>query len=1058
MPVVRDVRLGRLLLARLPDNLQEAVGDMLTADDGGVAVARRRPRQFTFVFPLHGLSADPGGPFAAGARMRRQMRSMVENAELREAGLYFAYTQDPELNGWISIGGGQISYVADQGGAQTGSFQLELDSAFKRGSQRTHRDARRVEHWDLRLSTVERDYRGVVFGTDFSGLPVLQLTFLPVGVRDALGPYRTPVLLNPWVGLDGAGMVAQGVAHAAVVSFEQAETDQRKGDVVILDRQGLTAWPPPVGSQGAIYTNLVPNPSFELPGTAGSTPMGWGWASAYFTNPVTSITEVATTSARGQIGSFMGRLQTPGSAALEGMDCGVLPLPAQGAFKAGRTYMVRCVMSNNGGTNPVMQVFLGAASADSATGLGVAPSGTTPQTTYALWTPSQDETTVYAGIRTSSQVAADVFIDQFHVVDVTGVANPQTTVLYFDGSLPNYVWNGQPNASPSMGPYGLVNLAGNPNLETGITGYQPSVNGPITSGAATATSDLTTFHSGSASMKVVTGATGTQGVAYAMTPGSISSGFLPGQPYTMAVWLKAASGTPTVAIAMEDNFVGNGIATQNCVLSTSWQRFSVAWTPTAWSANSYLYIYTQGAAATFNIDDVIVSPGAATPVYFDGDSPGAGWTATRGNSASYRPDDNQATYGYEEIYGPDQPLTGNDAPLLQNGHCRVRFVSAGVLAVDVAQVGGGWGEQGRVTVWDSLSASAYTQHAYAIAGNNGALATVMEYTAERAVLRFSTLESSTVPQYRIDTYVTLQRGWSGPRFEAYINPSNPYGCRLMFTPNYLASMYVGTGAGGPAVGPSDDALTAPGETPNVGTFAALTEPWFYVQPIVAGPGVLGTTIVSVVSAAHVSAHSGNEAYGGANRESYGVAARYNEVQASGLYGYASMRLGFNRPGPGSVIAGAMNLGPQGVAVTDAGSTNTRVVQVATSGTGVVNFGAVTDGPLGTYGFWARMRAAAGTTYVVNGGFNNTGGATATVVGNAAYAWFYMGQSVHATVNEGIFISAGLPPVGAGALYVDRVVLVPTERRQAASPTFDGARDLGASSLLDSRAIPHLQGR
>jgi len=884
--VVRDVRLGRLLLAHLPDNLQETVGDILSADDGGVAVARRRPRQFTFVFPLHGLTADPGGPFAAGARMRRQMRSMTENAELRENGLYFAYTQDPELNGWISIGGGQISYVADQGGVQTGTFQLELDSAFKRGSQRTHRDARRVEHWDLRLSTVERDYRGVIFGTDFSGLPVLQLTFLPVGVGDALGPYRTPVTVSPRVGLDGAGALAQGVAHASVVSFEQAETDQRKGDVVILDRQGHTAWPPASGTLGTIYTNLVPNPSFESPGTAGSAPTGWGRTSAYWTNPATSITEVAAASARGQVGSFMGRLQTPGSAAYEGMDCGVLPLPSQGAFKAGWTYMVRCVMGNNGPTTPVMQVFLGAASANDATAIGVAPSGANPQTIYALWTPSQDETTVYAGIRTSSQVAADVFIDQFHVVDVTGVPNPQTTVLYFDGSFPGYVWNGQPNTSTSSGPYGL--LVGNP--------------------------------------------------------------------------------------------------------------------------------------------------------------------------ASYQPDDNQATYGYEEIYGPDQPLTANDAPIIQNGHCRVRFVSAGVLAVDVAQVGGGWGEQGRVTVWDSLAADAYTQHAYAIAGNNGACATVMEWTPERAVLRFSTLESSAVPQYRIDTYVTLQRGWFGPRFEAYINPSSPYGCRLMFTPNYLASMYVGTGGGGPAIGPSDDALTAPGETPNLGTFAALTEPWFYVQPTVAGPGVLGATIVSILSAAHVSAHNGNEAYGGANRESYGVAARYNEVQASGLYGYASMRLGFNKPGPGSVLVASMYLNGS-VAVVDSGSTNPQVAKVAVVNGGVVvTTGAATDGPLGTYGFWARMRADAGTTYAVSGGFNNTGGASATVVGNAAYAWFYMGQSVHATVNEGIFITTGARTVGTGALYIDRVVCVPTERRQAASLTFDGARDLGASSLLDSRAIPHLQGR
>lgn len=394
---------------------------------------------------------------------------------------------------------------------------------------------------------------------------------------------------------------------------------------------GLQGW------QAYTMTNLVTNPSFEI--ASAGVPTGWGGSIPYWLNSgaTTTYSQVAATGARGQVGAFMGRVQTPGTAASEGMVSAALPVPVQGAFKAGRTYMVRCVLNNNGGSSPNFQAFLGPASADDASsaatgGLGAAAN---IYTLYALWTPTADETTVYAGIRTTSAVAADVYVDQFVVVDVTGFANPQT-IPYFDGSFPGYGWNGAPNASTSTGPTALANLVNNPNLEAGIAGYSSAATGPIGNGSAVATSDPTTSHSGSASMKVVTGSAGSQGVACQMTPG-FSPGCLAGQPYTMAVWLKAASGTPVVTIAMEDNLLGNGIAVQDCALSTSWQRFTVTWTPTAWSANSFLYIYTQGVAATFNVDDVIVTQTSVASAYFDGDTQGASWTGARGNSVSLLP-------------------------------------------------------------------------------------------------------------------------------------------------------------------------------------------------------------------------------------------------------------------------------------------------------------------------------------------------------------------------------------------------------------------------------------
>jgi len=679
--VVRDVRLGRLLLARLPENLQEAVGDVLSADDGGVAVARRRPRQFTFVFPLHGLSADPGGPFAAGARMRRQMRSMVENAELREAGLYFAYSQDPELNGWISIGGGQISYVADQGGVQTGSFQLELDSAFKRGAQRTHRDARRVEHWDLRLSTVERDYRGVIFGTDFSGLPVLQLTFLPVGVGDPLGPYRTPVSLNPRAGIDGVGLIAQGLSHASVVSFEQAEVDQRKGDVVIWNRWGFTA-------------------------------------------------------------------------------------PAYG--QAGDT-------------------------------------------------------------------------------------NPQ---------------------DPAVG------------------------------------------------------------------------------------------------------------------------------------------------------------------------------------------------YGWEEVYGPDHPLTAGDLPVIANGLCRVRYVPAtNALAVDAFVAGQGYVEQGRLTIWDSTVQDVYTQHTVPVS-QGGPAGTVMEWTPERAVIRLTSQRTAGDQTARTDTYVSLQRGWLGPRVECYcVAPGFPQaGCQVRWTPNTTGNVLRSPPIyNSPAISSSDDPLFGWAD-PTGTAMRTIGEPWTFVQPVL--PTLLGAALVSIQAAARLPASIDSAAYGGTARYGVAIAARYGEAQNQvptgygAIYGYASLRLGFPATGT-DVVADAKNhqqAGTTATTVPDAGAiSGSAVNDTQTAGTFysvILPFRV----PPGKYAVWVRARVTtAGDTLSVFATVEGTNSPIPTTT-SATYVWLALGEiatAMGAAPAITVWRSGG---TGTTGVNVDRVVLTATERRQPAALAYDGARDLAASSLLDSRAIPHLQAR
>ena len=62
---------------------------------------------------------------------------------------------------------------------------------------------------------------------------------------------------------------------------------------------------------------------------------------------------------------------------------------------------------------------------------------------------------------------------------------------------------------------------------------------------------------------------------------------------TASVWLKSASGTPTIYITTQDDTTGGNYTT--CVLSTEWQRFEVTYTTAAINAQSILIGYYPGA-------------------------------------------------------------------------------------------------------------------------------------------------------------------------------------------------------------------------------------------------------------------------------------------------------------------------------------------------------------------------------------------------------------------------------------------------------------------------------
>ena len=178
----RRVALGPLALPTLMGELKETLGDQLETVGAGVAPGERRPRPFPLSIPIHGAVTDGVDRFAMGNRLRRQIRALMENSQARLEGLYLAFSPDPELNGWLLIGGGDLAYA--QGGISLADYKLELTDCYKVANLRTHRPARRVVAIDRRLATTQLDYLGTLYSTGFAAKSAVARHYLPVGVSD----------------------------------------------------------------------------------------------------------------------------------------------------------------------------------------------------------------------------------------------------------------------------------------------------------------------------------------------------------------------------------------------------------------------------------------------------------------------------------------------------------------------------------------------------------------------------------------------------------------------------------------------------------------------------------------------------------------------------------------------------------------------------------------------------------------------------------------------------------------------------------------------------------
>lgn len=118
------------------------------------------------------------------------------------------------------------------------------------------------------------------------------------------------------------------------------------------------------------------------------------------------------------------------------------------------------------------------------------------------------------------------------------------------------------------------------------------------------------------------------------------------------------------------------------------------------------------------------------------------------------------TAGWEEVYGPDWPWTG--LAVIDNYVARTYLTTGETFAMEYWD-GAAYTEFGAVTIKARISSTDYTL-------DTVLATTVHEWTPDRAVVKF-TMHRAAQTGTRCDVFVTMQRGWRGPRIEVYPSTS-----------------------------------------------------------------------------------------------------------------------------------------------------------------------------------------------------------------------------------------------------------------------------------------------
>ena len=288
-----SVTIGRLAIDD-PDGFPESVGESV-ANVGATPVPGGR-QGLTTSIDLTSFPATTGDTVTDRQRVRRQLRSLLNNLPYRLAGVYVLWDADTENSGWYALGKAGFD-VADRSGLVSAYWKLAGIEARVVGRQRTHRRATSVYLRSLLGGTYPRDYLKRVYSTDFSDQTPVALTWLPSAVTDyRIEGAATPTLTTARTGYGGSTLQAVvGGTNLQVVSYEQTEANRNLGDVVIYDRRGtltLTSTGPTTGweevygsdwpltsSDAPVIENSLARVSYDTTSTDGFILERWGGTS-----------------------------------------------------------------------------------------------------------------------------------------------------------------------------------------------------------------------------------------------------------------------------------------------------------------------------------------------------------------------------------------------------------------------------------------------------------------------------------------------------------------------------------------------------------------------------------------------------------------------------------------------------------------------------------------------------------------------------------------------------------------------------------------------------------
>jgi hypothetical protein len=578
------VRLGPLAFVTPADTVSETIGDGLEAVGGALVAAQRRPRPLKLKLPVRGdrrqLNWDD-----AGRVLRRQVRALIDNAPWRLQAFYFVWDADPDLDGWLLLGGAEMS-EADPG-VSFGEFDLDLSDVYIVGRPGTHRPGRRASIADRRGGLVPRDSRRLLYSTDFAtqALPTEPLV-VPGDVVALVASGNRPVASTTAGPLRGVRRLWRSCAASdgEIVSYlpDEVILPDRTAYLDLDDLGAVRAW-------DLSAADPYPPAPGDYSGDRDTRPDAyWGWQRV--------VGDVLTANAPLAVDNGACRLIWLGSGPTQGLAVEWWDDTLGHYRREGR-------LLHAAGVREQRIVEL------------------TPERAVVEWRAGQ-----YA----------------MRAILQRGWWGPRIESYDDGGGTARLEWapdDGAPTVTPqsptwvrSVTPAGVVtatNAVPSPSLEQAGIGLWENSGTFLAAGATVSrVADAAAAPAGGFVLAVATTAAGaSQGARIPL--GVLTAG----KTYRARISVQRLNGGPalTMRVGRSDGSLDHVIVNSANPPQGSYQEYTALVTPTQTMAH-YLYIRTDTAVATtFWLDRVYV--GEDVP-YFDGDTAGARWTGAAGASAS----------------------------------------------------------------------------------------------------------------------------------------------------------------------------------------------------------------------------------------------------------------------------------------------------------------------------------------------------------------------------------------------------------------------------------------